>query len=423
MQSESQAGRVLVADDDRDIRYLLSVKLREKGLQVDLAVNGERALHMIDHARYDALVTDIRMPVMNGHELATRVLESGKVPTVVVITAMREPRLVSDLIARGVATVEIKPIDFDVVAGMVHAFIERAQNRPGSSAASAASTEQLENTIRNLRRQLDSVEDEFEKTVSKMEAERRRLQEEFFDTVQVFSKMLSQTGQFSGSHAARVEAMAAYVGEAAGMSSGQLRYLRLAALMHDIGQFGMPDTIITKAPHTMGTVERALFTRYPEFGAMLLQHTQGGKEVAAIIAAHRENFDGSGFPRGLSGNAIPLGARVLRLADGLDNAMMHGEGRPKERALRHLHEETGKDFDPALVPHARRFLDSNTSLERDLTQLLAPAVLRQGMLLAEHVFDDEGHFLACEGTELTDSLIHRLQAMVRNVRVRMEIAP
>ena len=419
MMELGKRGRVLIADDDRDIRHLLSMKLRVRGLTVDLAVNGERAFQMINHAQYDALVTDIRMPGMNGHELASKVLASGKVGVVIVMTGMREPRLVGDLIARGVAAVEIKPLDFEVVAAMVHAYIERQrENAGGGGGMGTDFAASLDNTVGLLRRQLSSVESDFERVVANLEIEKKRIQDEFFDTVQIFSKMLSQTGQYSGSHASRVEAMAAYIGERAGMTSQALRYLRLAALMHDIGQFGMPEQIITKAPHAMDEKEREVFRRYPEFSAMLLRHTPSGAAVADVISAHRENFDGTGFPKGLSGDAIPIGGRVLRIADSVDNVYSHAQERPKEAVLRHLTQNCGGAFDPDLVRYARDFLDQAKSLDADPPSIVGSDELRAGMILAEHAYDAEGRFLAREGTELTDVLIRRLQAIVKHVRVR-----
>jgi len=418
MSESTKRSRVLIADDDRDIRHLLSMKLRVRGLTVDLAVNGERAFQMVAHSHYDALITDIRMPGMNGHELASKVLATGRVPVVVVMTGLREPRLVSDLIARGVAAVEIKPLDFEVVAAMVHAYIDRynesgAKNSPNSNLAAS-----LNDTVGLLRSQLNAVESDFDRVVSNLENEKKRIQDEFFDTVQVFSRMLSQTGQYSGSHASRVEAMSAYIGERAGMTSQGLRYLRLAALMHDIGQFGMPEQIITKAPHAMDEGERAVFQRYPEFGAMLLRQTPSGAAVADMIAAHRENFDGTGFPAGLASEAIPLGGRVLRLADSVDNVYAHAQERPKEAVLRYLTQEVGRAFDPELVRLARDYLDQNKGLDEDPPAIVGADELKPGMILAEHAYDTEGRFLAREGTELTDVLIRRLQAIVKHVRVR-----
>jgi response regulator RpfG family c-di-GMP phosphodiesterase len=418
MSDVTKRSRVLIADDDRDIRHLLSMKLRVRGLTVDLAVNGERAYQMIAHAPYDALITDIRMPGMNGHELASKVLSTGRVPVVVVMTGMREPRLVSDLIARGVAAVEIKPLDFEVVAAMVHAYIDRQRESGSFNSPNTDLTASLDSTVGLLRKQLNAVESDFDRVVSNLETEKKRIQDEFFDTVQVFSKMLSQTGQYSGSHASRVEAMSAYVGERAGMTSQGLRYLRLAALMHDIGQFGMPEQIITKAPHAMDEGERAVFQRYPEFGAMLLRQTPSGAAVADMIAAHRENYDGTGFPHRLSGEGIPLGARVLRVSDSVDNVYSHALERRKEAVLRHLTQESGRAFDPELVKLTRDFLEQDKGMVDDPPAILGSDALTPGMILAEHAYDPEGRFLAREGTELTEVLIRRLQAIVKHVRVR-----
>jgi len=420
MPSISAQRRILVADDDPDIRQLINLHMRKRHISVEVADRGDTALRKLEAGTYHGLITDLRMPGMHGHELAMRALQMGEPRCVIVVTGLREPKIVSDLIARGVDAFELKPLDFPVLAAMTEAIIERKYRGPASLGGGADDvTSSLDKTVGLLRSQLSSVEQDFDRSIQRLEREKKNLQQEFFDTVQVFSKMMSQTGQFSSSHASRVEQMAAHIGEHAGMSAVELRHLRLAAMMHDIGQFGMPDSVVTKPPHAMTEQELDTFKKYPGLGAMLLKQTPNGGAIAQLIEHHRENFDGTGFPHGLAGERIPLGARVIRIADSIDNLVSHTEANKKQAALTHLHRRSGSKYDPELAEVAKNYVSESDEFDAADSLAVDAGELKPGMVLAEHAYDRDGRFLAREGTELTESLIRRLSDIVQGKPVKV----
>jgi len=215
--------------------------------------------------------------------------------------------------------------------------------------------------------------------------------------------------------------MCEYIGKAVGLDREARRNLKFGALLHDIGQFGMPDSVRRKPPEALDEEERLLFQRYPVIGATLLSEVRGIRDVVELVENHRENVDGTGYPAGKRGAAIPMGARIIRVADGCDTVRMFTAEEPTIDDLReHLPAYKAKWYDPALVPHALAYLKQSVYVVPDEDTIDLPCnALSVGMVLAENIYDNEGRFLAREGAQMTDTLLPRLQRLLHTQKVRV----
>jgi len=242
-------------------------------------------------------------------------------------------------------------------------------------------------------------------------------------SVRVLSNLFNQIGQTEGSHVGRVETIAARIAARCGMSKGDIRHLRIAALLHDIGQFGMPDRMRNLPPWALDGPELVVFKNYPLISAVLLSEVPGAEVAVQLIEAHAENFDGTGFPEGLKGDAIPLGARIIRIADGCDTYAMHAaEGRTLEGVRMHLQAQKGKAYDPELVNSTFTSLrESRFTENTEETQEVSALSLRPGMVLAENVYDPDGRFLAREGAQLTESMVPRVRQLLGSQPVKVTV--
>jgi len=191
--------------------------------------------------------------------------------------------------------------------------------------------------------------------------------------------------------------------------------------LHGIGQFGMPDSLLTTPPWDLTPEDRSVYEQYPVIGATLLSEVQGAEPITDLIEAHAENYDGSGFPAGKSGEDIPLGARIVRIADGFDTFCMYGaRERVEEEVRQHLVKQRGKAYDPSLVGLAIAYANEhqggpageNVKTKRRME-------LEVGDVLAEKVFDPQGRFLAREGAELSDKMLERLQKLLGDQMVKV----
>jgi putative nucleotidyltransferase with HDIG domain len=152
-------------------------------------------------------------------------------------------------------------------------------------------------------------------------------------------------------HCQRVTAFTITIARSMGVDKGLLRHIARGAFLHDIGKMGVPDSILTK-PGPLTAEERNIMRKHCEIGFSVLERIPFLKEAAEIVLSHQECFDGSGYPRGLKGEQIPIGARIFAVADTLD-AMI--SDRPYRKALpisaarAEIEKYSGKQFDPKVV--------------------------------------------------------------------------
>src|SRR5665213_902998 len=179
-------------------------------------------------------------------------------------------------------------------------------------------------------------------------------------TIETLALAIEATDQTTHDHLARVEAYATEIGRELGLSENELKALEAAALLHDIGKLAVPEYIISK-PGKLTPEEFEKMKIHPVVGAELLEQVEFPYPVAPIVRAHHEKWDGSGYPDGLSGENIPIGARILSTVDCLDALASDRQYRralPLEEALAIVQKESGKSFDPRIVEVlSRRYVE------------------------------------------------------------------
>jgi putative nucleotidyltransferase with HDIG domain len=149
---------------------------------------------------------------------------------------------------------------------------------------------------------------------ARLEAERTAERDALVQGIASLSNALRQRDDGTGAHCERVARVAVEIGLALGLPTGRLDLLRLAALAHDIGKIGVRDDVLLK-PDELTAEERARVERHPAIAAEILLHIRGSEELAEIVLSHHECPDGTGYPRGLKSDQIPIEARILRVAD------------------------------------------------------------------------------------------------------------
>lgn len=424
----SRTYTALIVDDEEGVRILLQRVLAHAGISADTAGNGVAASRALEQKRYDALISDLRMPNKHGHQLISEILEAPFPPLVFVITGIPEPRLALDLFQRGVQSIDYKPLHYEAFAAKVRGMLLRSESlaaQPAASTAIAAPVDKASHAARVLHGELASVTAAFEDAVRKLKEQQASLEEGFLGSLRMLTGLVSQIGNATSIHANRVERMAAYMGEQAGLDTQALRNLKMAALLHEIGQFSMPDSIRREAPWNLAADLRAHYEMYPAIGATLLSEIRGTEEIVQLVESHTENFDGSGFPRRLAGEQIPLGARILRIADAYDTYRMFlNTSQESDEPRQRLAEDHRKGhFDPALFKHALAYI-ATLLAEQDgrQTREVSADQLRPGMELAERVYDADGRYLARQGAILTPQLIEHLRRLVGTQRIHVIVS-
>jgi response regulator RpfG family c-di-GMP phosphodiesterase len=408
-----QNYRILIVDDMEEIRDILQDAFKRAGYRCEIARDGIAATNLMSIYDFDLVITDLAMPKMNGHKLVQDILSKPMPPMVVVITGVADPRLVRDLILRGVDDIMQKPVSPVLLVAKCAAMLERRGAYLQAGGAEANSPEmvakRLASARHSLEQQLSQVTNSFQATITQLQNQQQEMEAGLMGSVRLFTSLLGKMGSTGSSHVGRVELIAVELGKLLGMGEDAARDLKLAALLHDIGQFGMPDDIRAASLWNMTEEQRKVFELYPDLGAALLGEVPGLQTVAASIQSHCENYDGSGFPKGLKGEAIPLPARILRISDGCDLAYMHrGDERPIELLRDHLIEQSGIAYDPALVSRIMPMLTRVYRQFQGKPESMPASQVPEGHFLAEDVYDNMGHFLARSGVRVTFQLRQHL---------------
>lgn len=167
-----------------------------------------------------------------------------------------------------------------------------------------------------------------------------------------FNQLLDLKDLNTGVHSTRLAEWGMRVGQELGLGEAELQNLEVAALLHDLGKVGIPDSILRK-PGRLDEDEYALMKKHPEYGWAVLRMVPGFERAALDILHHHENFDGRGYPAGLKGTEIPVVSRIVSVIDAFDamvSSRPYRKGLPYEEAVRRLVEASGTQFDPVVVP-------------------------------------------------------------------------
>ncbi|KPL91850.1 phosphohydrolase [Levilinea saccharolytica] len=186
---------------------------------------------------------------------------------------------------------------------------------------------------------------------SDLQQSNRELAEAYDATIEGWSRALDLRDKETEGHTRRVTEMTLRLAEAMGVSGEERVYYRRGALLHDIGKMGIPDSILLK-PGSLTTEEWAIMRRHPSYAQAMLSPIPYLWQSLDIPYSHHERWDGSGYPRGLKGELIPLAARIFAVVDVWDALTSNRPYRPawgEEEALAYIRDQAGKHFDPAVV--------------------------------------------------------------------------
>jgi HD-GYP domain-containing protein (c-di-GMP phosphodiesterase class II) len=166
-----------------------------------------------------------------------------------------------------------------------------------------------------------------------------------------FNQLLDLKDLGTGKHSTRLAEWAVRIGRLIGMSEPDLYQLEVAAMVHDVGKIGVPDAILHK-PGKLTLEERAIIQKHPEYGWSILRLFDSLEQASLYVLHHHESLDGSGYPAGLKGEDIPLGARIVSVVDSFDamiSSRSYRSGLPHDEAVRRLLAASGTQFDPAII--------------------------------------------------------------------------
>jgi len=333
---------VLLVDDDPVLRRKLAEWATEAGFEVRTAQDGVEALAMVRAQPPDLLVTDVHMPRMQGPRLIelVRQMPIMEDAPVLVITADAARETKINLLQSGADDFVLKPVDGDEFVARLQAHARRC----------------------NITSELDIVRQERDSALDQLKQRTDELERLTFGLITALEQTNSFNDEDTGNHIRRVAEFAALLAREVGCSDSWSEALRRYAGLHDVGKVGIPDSILKK-PGKLTAEEFEEMKSHTLIGADLLRTANLPQMAINIPLCHHERWDGTGYPSGLSGNRIPLEARIVAVVDVYDALRSRRCYKPPfdhEKTTGILRESAGCHFDPELV---ERFLALRDKIE------------------------------------------------------------
>jgi response regulator RpfG family c-di-GMP phosphodiesterase len=323
----------LIVDDEPSIVKLLVEMLRPERYRCFGCQSGQEALHLLNARGFDAILCDVQMPGMSGLDLLRLVREKHPRTAWVMVTGEGDVRVGVQAIKEGADDYLLKPLNLNTVLASVKQVLEQKK---------------LEAALENHHLRIEMM---VKQKTAQLRQAKWRIGQTHEETLQALVGAVDVRDNETAGHSERVAAYAVEIATAMGCTKMQLNTIARSALLHDVGKIGIPDSILMK-PGPLTVEERLVMETHVRIGYSFLNRIAFLVDEAEIVLAHHERFDGSGYPQGLSGADIPLGARIFVVADTLD-AMT--SDRPYRQALtftaarEEIMRESGKQFDPEVV--------------------------------------------------------------------------
>jgi putative nucleotidyltransferase with HDIG domain len=326
--------RILVVDDEETIREIVSSMLTGANFKCRQAASGMEALALLDSGeQFELMLSDLMMANLDGIGLLEKTKERFPDMPVVMVTAVHDISVALGALRNGAYDYLLKPFEREQLLATVRRALEnrrlKLENRKYQTELERlvdARTEQLRKAMGNLERSYDI-------------------------TLEALGDALDLKDAETEGHSKRVTAFTIAIARALGLSADEIRVIARGAFLHDIGKMAIPDNILRK-PDKLTPEEVAIMREHCFHGYQILKKIPFLAEAAEIVYSHQERFDGTGYPRGLKGEQIPLGARMFSVADTLDAITSNRPYRPAqtvEAAREEIQRWSGRQFDPDIV--------------------------------------------------------------------------
>ena len=318
---------ILCIDDNPEVLKLMKMLLADE-FDLELVTSAEQGLKFLHDKNPDLVLCDVMMPGMDGHAFARAVKadESLKHIPIILVTARTGAEMLNEGLQAGADDYISKPFDSTELKARIRSLLR----------------------LRQMESELSLVNRNLKMRTSDLVDQQRSL---FLSTVKSLASAIDAKDEYTRHHSTRVTDFSLKIAAKMGYSEKELGELELAAVLHDVGKIAVPESILNK-PGKLTNEEFKLIQEHPVRGEAILSPVIELKEIGRIVRAHHERYDGTGYPDKLKGREIPLGARIMAIADTYDSITSE---RPYRKAASHRYAVkeiigcSGTQFDPEVV--------------------------------------------------------------------------
>jgi len=415
---------IVFVDDEKKILKSIKRQLMDQAYLVKTYQSPEKALEALAEDQPTVVVSDQRMPEMEGTAFLKQVRSNSPETVRIILTGYADLAAAVAAINQGnVYRFLNKPweeAELKLALDDAIAHYELQSENKRLLALTETKNQELETLNRDLESQVASRTLNIRRLLKTLEVSFAQLTYVLVDLMEMFDPVL-------GGHSRRVAAISLEIARRWEMSAKKLNQIESAALLHDIGHVGLPRKIFESDPSQLEESELVLLKQHPALGQAMLDSIERLKGCGELVLAHHENFDGSGYPRGLQGEDIPLGARIIRVAEDYDH-LYNRKGLRGEKIIKQMSPRIETVFDPDVVAILQRY-QKELAVPAQEEVVLELEALRRDMEIVQPIRATSGRMVMGAGTVLQGVHLEKLEAfdaldpIINKIYVRKSTVP
>jgi response regulator RpfG family c-di-GMP phosphodiesterase len=421
---------LLFVDDEANILSSLRRLLRPLGYRIFIANGGAEGLAVLEKEHVDLVISDMRMPEMDGATFLAEVAKRWPETVRILLTGYSDMASTIEAINKGgIYRYLSKPWeDNDLVLTVQSALKQKGLERERDQLLELTrkQNEELKTFNAELEKRVAARTAEIQQTADMLDLAYQELNRSYQTAIPVFANLVEMREGKGSGHGRRVAEMAKALALHLGLGDDAAKDIYYAGLLHDIGKIGLPDRLVDKPLTSMTAADRVLAEKHPQMGESALLALEPMTGAARLIRAHHERFDGRGFPDKLVGENIPIGARILAVVneyDGLQCGTVLDQRLTMESAAGFLKENSFKRYDPQVVEAFLKLLKvraQKSSVTRQQVNV-ATGELRAGQVLARDLINHDNILLLTKGYRMADATIAKIRAYEADCGTSLEI--
>ena len=415
--SEEYPIKVMLVDDEANMLSALRRMLRGELYEVSVFDNPLSAIEEIHETEFDVIVSDMRMPEMSGADFLLKASEIWPDTPRILLTGYSDQestvRAIND--AKIYRYVE-KPWDNEGLrslideAGEAHRTMQR---RKSTRQKLLKKNLALKAKTVNLHEDLENTEAELAQAAMFVDLAQEELRHSYATFIKSFANIINLKIGSDSQHSLRIQEHCCMLADAMECSSAEKESIRNAALLYQLGKIFLHDSLCNRAFHELTEADQERFRQHAVLGEQALMPVDALASCARVIRHQNECVDGTGFPDGLNGPAIPIGSRILKVVIDFNqylSGMLTGSDENIKGTIQYLKKHSGSKYDPAVVKQYLSILEGGkAALVFENEQFIKTAHLNGGMLVSRDLHNHDGILLLSKDTKLSKELIDKLK--------------
>jgi len=407
---------ILFVDDEESVLVSLKRLCRATGWNVFTASSGEQGLSIIEDQKIDLVVSDMRMPHMDGAEFLEQVAQNSPDTIRILLTGFSEIDSTIAAINKGkIYSYISKPWDNDELKDILKQALytkELEAERLRLEKLTQRQNTALKELNNSLEEKVLLRTRQLQKTADALKDSKNQLENSYTASVEMFASLIEMRNEMASGNGRRVADIAKHLATVLKLKEDTVKQVYYAGLLHNIGKLSLPDELINVPYSKLNKNQKAAYLKHSVIGETLLMNIEQLKEAAGYIRHYQERFDGSGFPDKQRQNGISLGAQIIGIAsyfDNLLNGLESGTPMSEEEVKQAIQALSGKWFNEKLVLLLIRELEEGRlSSHKSSDRVIGVEDLEEEMVLSRDLYAPNGMLLLPRGKKVESSIINKL---------------